>query len=476
MDLASNLSSPLKREKKVTRVLDRKAQARYRTSSLLKRGIWLYFFLLIFEGALRKWVLPDLSTPLLIVRDPVAIWLLYTAFTSGVFKLNGYVVVVWVVSIIAFIMTLLIGHGSLTVAVYGLRITLLHFPLIFLIGKVFDREEVVRLGYWLLWIAIGMTVLLAIQFYSPQSAWVNRGVGGDLEGSGFSGAAGYYRVPGTFSFTNGLSFFYGLATAYIFYFWLSDAQREVPRLLLVVATICLLVAIPLSISRTLFFEVGLSFLFVGLIAGQRPKFLGRLISVTLLGGVIILVLGNFDFFQTGVLAFTERFTTASKAEGGLEGTLLDRFAGGMLGAITDSDVPFWGLGIGMGTNAGSQLLTGKTVFLISEGEWGRLIGEMGLMFGMMIIITRVFLVLDFFRQSWFDARNHNYLPWLLLSFAALIVLQGQWTQPTALGFSVVAGGLVLASLTSHNPSSKGGGISNRRVHGNSKVSAASPGK
>ena len=35
--------------------------------------LWTYFWLLIFEGALRKWVLPGLSNPLLIVRDPVAI-------------------------------------------------------------------------------------------------------------------------------------------------------------------------------------------------------------------------------------------------------------------------------------------------------------------------------------------------------------------------------------------------------------------
>ena len=39
----------------------------------LKIGIWIYFYLLIFEGALRKWFLPSLATPLLVVRDPVAL-------------------------------------------------------------------------------------------------------------------------------------------------------------------------------------------------------------------------------------------------------------------------------------------------------------------------------------------------------------------------------------------------------------------
>jgi hypothetical protein len=39
----------------------------------LRQLLWLYFWLLIFEGALRKWLLPGLSTPLLLVRDPVAL-------------------------------------------------------------------------------------------------------------------------------------------------------------------------------------------------------------------------------------------------------------------------------------------------------------------------------------------------------------------------------------------------------------------
>ncbi len=417
-----------------------------RKLEFLKKGVWLYFFLLIFEGALRKWVLPGLSTPLLIVRDPVAIFLLLKAFQLGVYKPNGYVIGVWMVSLAAFVTALLAGHGSLPVAVYGLRITLFHFPLIFVVGKVMDRSDVVRLGKWLLWISIGMTVLVAVQFYSPQSAWVNRGIGGDLEGSGFSGAAGYYRVPGTFSFTNGLSFFYGLVAAYVFYFWLNGKQREVHRGLLLVATVCLLAAIPLSISRTLFFEVGISFLFVLLVASRQPKFLGRLSVAMIMGTIMLLLLANLDFFQTAVGAFTERLTRANKSEGGFEGVFIDRFLGGMVGAIGNTEVPFWGVGMGMGTNAGAKLLTGKMTFLVAEEEWGRLIGEMGLLLGMAVIAVRVSVVVDLFRRSWRAVGKHNLLPWLLLSFAALNVLQGQWAQPTALGFAVLSGGLVLAAM------------------------------
>ena len=40
---------------------------------LLKKLFWAYFLLLIFEGALRKWVMPQLSAPLLLIRDPLAL-------------------------------------------------------------------------------------------------------------------------------------------------------------------------------------------------------------------------------------------------------------------------------------------------------------------------------------------------------------------------------------------------------------------
>lgn len=426
----------------------------------LKKWIWAYFVLIIFEGALRKWILPGLSGPLLLVRDPIAIGLLVVAWNQGVWKPNGYVTGVWIASILAFILTLGVGHGNMIVALYGLRITLFHFPLIFLIGQLFNRTDVLQVGKILLWICIGMTVLVALQFFSPQSAWVNRGIGGDVEGSGFSGAAGYYRVPGTFSFTNGLSMFYAMTAAYILYFWLTAASTPVKKWLLLISTGCLMAAIPLSISRSVMFSVSLSVAFILPIVGNQPRIVGRLLVAGILIVISLLILSNFAFFQTATFAFTERFANAGESEGGVEGTLINRFLGGMVEAVTQNKAPFWGLGLGMGTNAGAQLLSGGRTFLVAEGEWGRLIGEMGFLLGLWVIIIRCALVINLFKKSWQQVRMGNILPWMLMSFGALPVLQGQWAQPTALGFAVVGGGLVMAAMrrpvkkVKHHPESK----------------------
>jgi hypothetical protein len=413
----------------------------------LKIGIWVYFLLLIFEGALRKWVLPGLATPLLIIRDPIAIYLLFQSIRYGVFKPGVYVYILWVLTGIAFLATMIFGHGDPTVAVFGARIFVLHFPLIFVIPSIFNRDDVITMGKWLLWISIGMTILVGLQFYSPQSAWVNKGLTADSEGSGFSGAAGFYRVPGTFSFTNGLSLFYGFVASFVFYFWIDNKDKKVPTYLLLLASFSLLAAIPLSISRTILFEVVMSIAFLLVVAIRNPKFLGSLITIFIVGFMLLIGLSFLPFFQTSTSAFTERFSSANESEGGLEGVFLDRFLGGMVSAIfSDQTPPFWGMGLGMGTNAGAKLLTGGTDYLISEGEWGRLIGEMGLILGLSFILLRLYLVFQMVTKSLVAMGKKNPMPWLLLSFAMLSIAQSTLGQPTSLGFTVLSGGLLLAAL------------------------------
>ncbi|WP_366182403.1 hypothetical protein [Flavobacterium ovatum] len=412
---------------------------------ILKRGVWLYFFFLLFEGGLRKWILPGLATPLLIVRDPLAIWILIVALQRGFLKKNTYVAIIVVVGLIAFFAAMFVGHQNLYVAIFGLRILLIHFPLMFVIGNIFSKQDIIKLGRILIYISFPMLLLIAFQFFSPQSAWINRGVGGDMEGAGFSGAMGYFRPPGTFSFTSGNAQFWAFVTPFIFYFWL--VPQKINRSLLLGATGALLLSIPLSISRSVFFAVMLTFLFALLIFIRQPKFLGRIFISIVAIFFLLVALTQLPVFKTGSEVFIERFTSANKIEGGLEGVFLDRFLGGMIGAITESHgIPFFGYGIGMGTNVGSKLLTGKATFLIAEGEWGRLIGEMGVLLGLVVILTRVLFVFKVTLLAFKRIKYGDILPWLLLSFGALAILQSQWAQPTSLGFSTLIGGLIIASL------------------------------
>lgn len=413
-------------------------------NSTLKRGIWIYFFLLIFEGALRKWVFPGLATYLLIVRDPIAIWILFTAWKRNLFSPRIFVFGTMVIGIIGIFTAIPFGHGSFPVALYGARILLIHFPLIFVIGNIFDRDDVVRAGKIILLLTPFMAVLIALQFYSPQSAWVNRGIGGE-EGTGFSGAMGFFRPPATFSFTNGTGLFFGLSVCYILYFWIG--KEKINRFVLILATIGLLAAIPLSISRSLSFIVIIAILFLLIAILHNPKHFSKLLVVGAAAAVAFVFLSQTQFFQTAIEAFTYRFETANEMEGGFKGVVGDRYFGGMLGALTQSEtIPFFGYGLGMGTNAGSMLLTGERKFLFAEGEWGRMIGELGFLLGSLAIFLRLSFCFQISIASFKRLKLDDALPWMLLCFALISIPQGQWAQPTSLGFSVIVGGLTLASL------------------------------
>ncbi len=87
----------------------------------LKNWIWLYFFLWIFEGALRKWFLPALSTPLLLIRDPIVLLLIILASWRGLLKMNIYYSGMLVLGVLSIITAIFFGHGNILVAIYGAR-------------------------------------------------------------------------------------------------------------------------------------------------------------------------------------------------------------------------------------------------------------------------------------------------------------------------------------------------------------------
>ncbi|MES2891576.1 MAG: hypothetical protein V4725_06170 [Bacteroidota bacterium] len=413
-------------------------------NSFLKKLIWLYILLWIFEGALRKWVVPALSMPLLVVRDPIVLWLLVLTAQRKLIPGSIYYGGMVFLGFLSLLTAIMIGHGDLYVAIYGARTMILYFPMIFVIGYVFNVEDVKKVGKWLLIISIPMTVILFLQFYSPQSAWINRGVGGDEDGAGFGGALGYFRPPGTFSFTNGTTYFYSLVAPFIVYFWLNP--KSINKRILLLATGALMIAIPLSISRALFLQVAVTVIFLVFAISNKPKYFARTVMAIVLVVVALFAFQGVGSFRTATEAFSSRFEGANESEGGLvEGVLGERFLGKLVKAVTGSGESVFGYGVGSGTPLGAKLLKTDIISSAADFEWIREIGELGLM-GLLVIALRVGLAVKLTVMSFRALKADNLLPWLLTSVGSIVVLQGQWHQPTALGFCALVGGLWLGSL------------------------------
>ena len=414
------------------------------SDSILKKAIWLYFIMWIFEGALRKWILPSLATPLLVIRDPIAIYIIYRAFNLKLNFTNSYVVFAWLSTTFCLIISIVFGHGNLFVGLYGARIMFLHFPLVFIIGKVFIKDDVLKMGRVLLAINILMTVIVFFQFSSPQTAFINIGIGG--EGSaGFSGAMGYSRPPGTFSFISGLTVFYTIVSVFVFYFWLS--KEPCSRILLAASTIALVIGLPLTISRGAVGGVVLVALFAAIAAGTSRKTILKLLLISFSFSILIIVLKNTtSIFNIGLEVFTSRVDTANGDEG-LKETVFLRALNSFIDPIVNIlDQPMIAGNLGMGTNAGSQLLNGKVTYLISEGELGRVSGEQGIIFGGLIIGLRIILAFSLIVESWKLPQVDKLLPFILCGVGCMLMLQGQWAQPSILGGSIISVGLILASI------------------------------
>lgn len=414
-------------------------------TKLIKKLIWLFFWLLIFEGALRKWVLPSLATPLLIIRDPLAIYILFIARKRGLLPITNDLVGMILIGVLGMFTSMVSGHRNIFVAIYGVRPFILYFPLIYIIGNVFEREDVIKMGKILCFLAIPMTVLIAAQFYSPQSAYVNRGIGGDTSGGGFSGALGYYRPPGTFSFITGTVQFYALTCAFICFQWLDKSSKNI--LILICSTVALLLAIPFSISRSLTFHVVITVLFAIVGGFRKPKQFLRLTIASLGILVVYLFINNTNYYNTGIDVLGARFENANASEGGVEGTLINRFIGGLLNSFVWAfENPIFGYGLGIGTNVASMLMRGYVDFTVGEDEWSRNIGELGLVLGFFVIFIRVRITFKLFKDSFHRLGNGDFLPWLLVSVSSLFSMQGNWAQPTSLGFSILMIGLTYAAL------------------------------
>ncbi len=425
------------------------------TIQTLKRLIWIYFWLLIFEGALRKWIVPQLATPLLIARDPVVIYAYFLALKEGLFPRDRFttgIIVLGFLSLFASIVTAIAAIDSnLAVIVYGLRTNFLHLPFIFLVPRVFSRSDVINIGRWVLILTVPMAVLMVVQFYAPSSAFINKAA--TEGGAQITSVGGRVRPPGTFSYILGSAQYFSLVASFLLYGLTQPGSY--PTWLLTAAGFGTVSALAVSGSRTALASVVVvvMLLLIGLLL--KPGLIAKSYNLLLLGAVIILGLSSttfFSFLGEGVSVFSTRIENAGANEGGGVG-FVARFLEGFTEPFAQFyTTPLLGYGLGMGTGAGAALMNRTGEFLLAEGEWARVILESGPILGLAYIICRLLLVAWL---GWICFRvvsySGNILPLLLFGACALIILNGQFGFGSTLGFAAFIGGLCLAACRTESP-------------------------
>ena len=423
--------------------------------------IWIYFWLLIFEGALRKWVFPDYANILLLVRDPVVIAIYLRAIFLGVFPRNRWV---WALVVMGGIFALLgwvqlvagesladlgiLAHLKAQVVIYGWRTYFLHLPLIFLMPAVLRDRATVSFVRALAILAIPMTLLVVAQYFETGDAWINSATKG---GEQLAFVGDKIRAPGTFSFNTGPACFFALLAAC----GVSILFRNppMPRWSGWMMISCAVIYAPLGGGRL---NSGMVFivLVVGTLLSLFTMGMGQL-RILLATAALVLVVIYTPIFQDGLNSMNLRLASAAEYENaeyhyGFASRLFGGFAA-PTSTLMAGEPLFLGRGIGLGTIGGAKLQTGQAQFLVSEGEWGRILLECGWLWGMLYLVWRVGLVIWLGILSLQAFQRGNTLGMLLWSANIWTFLQGQWGQPTNQGFAVLIAGLTLAACREGTP-------------------------
>lgn len=418
--------------------------------SIVRFLIWAYFALLIVEGVLRKWVVPQWSNPLLVVRDPIALLIYFFSLRARVFPRNAWFVVLVVLGALCSACTYinLEEYLPLTkialICGYGIHANFFHLPLIFVMAKVLRPADVKRFGWWILVLIVPITFLMVAQFRASPDSFLNNTAG--AEGGGTMMAAlGKVRTAGPFSFVIGVVLYFALATAYLL--WGVLKRGVYKNWLLVAAAACLVIGISVSGSRSAVASCALvvaSLAIVFFVRRESVTRVGQVLLATVLLGFIIT---RTPIFKEGLNVLTTRFNEAAEQT-------QESIARGMIGRVfsevTESayiwtKAPWFGYGLGIGTNAGANILTGQNAFLLTEGEWSRIELESGRILGVAYILWRIIFTAYVGLVSLRALKRGNLLPLFLFSAGFVSMFNGQFGQPTILGFAVVTFGLTLAA-------------------------------
>jgi hypothetical protein len=418
----------------------------------VRQLIWAYFWLLLIEGALRKWIMPRFSNPLLLIRDPVMVAIYYYALRARVFPRNGWAISLWIIGVVSFVA--IVGSPlflylplkqMLIVAAYGFRTNFFHLPLIFIMANVFDEEDVKRFGWWILLLMIPMSLIMVAQFEASPDSFINRTAGlGEAEQ--LTAGGGKIRPPGTFSFISGPVFYMSVAASFVIYGGLTRTVYK--NWLLILSATALVLGIAISGSKSAVASVVLVVLAVGTILIFRPRAVNRLgwtLVIVVIGG---LALGYLPIFKEGVGILSDRFTSAAEAaETSVVWGMVDRVIGDFTEAFEHlNKFPLFGYGIGIGTNVGGRILIGQPAFLLAEREWSRILGESGPIVGLAFLLWRTLFTFQLGRLSFRALKRDSLLPILLFGAGGIVLLNGQLGQPTTLGFAALLSGLCLAAV------------------------------
>jgi hypothetical protein len=410
--------------------------------------VMVIYLLVIFEGSLRKWLLPQFSLYLFFIRDPFLLYAYVHAWRHGLWpRHSAWLQLSWAAAGVGVGLGLLqavVGGSSdtrLLLAVYGWRAYFLYLPLAFLVGAEFQRRDIERVARLTLALSVPIAVLVVLQFNATIDSPINVGLAAETElqfrGLGLNGE--HTRPMGPFSSGAGQQQF--VATAWALLLACLVARWPLWPLNKVWLAVCVAsvaTCLALSGSRGTVLQCALIACFalgLGLVGRGAALRARALLLPAALGTAAVLLYPLV--FPVGFAAFVDRWNGAEIVESGFQGGVFGRALYGFVDFFRLMDrVPVLGWGLGYGGNASINLhaeVDGIQPGLLAETDFARHMVDLGPALGLAFIALRIALVVWLARQVWRATRRApDPMPMMLFAYVSYVVLLGTITGQGAI--------------------------------------------
>ena len=425
-------------------------------------AVVVIYLLAIFEGSIRKYVVPQFGQYVFFIRDPVLIYayVLATRFAlwprnNTLFKISLFM---GALGLVLFALQSVSGEASNTrviLGVNGWRSYFLYVPLAFLIGEQFRRADLLRFARLTLLLAVPIAVLVAVQFASSPNAAVNVGSAAEeeLQFKSVGLDLVHIRTTGPFTSSAGQQQFVTTACAFVLALLLAPASRRGVGLVpLMIAAGAILTCVALGGSRGTTLQCAMLVLFALAVSviGRGAALKARALALPLALSAAAVVLYPI-IFPEGFRTFMARWDGAARSEADFEGGVFGRALYGFIDFFRLVDVvPALGYGLGYGSNASITLraqVDGITPGLLAETDFSRHMVDLGPVFGILYIVFRFAFVIWLARRVWAATRQaSDPLPMMMFGYAGYVVLSGQITGNGTINvYSWLFAGLCIAA-------------------------------
>jgi hypothetical protein len=395
-------------------------------SIFLKNFFLLIFFYILFEGAVRKWILPNLILEITLLRDCIVIYGILYSFKNGIYDKSNWqenVIFFWTILVVVWaFVQFLIYQNNYKIYLVGFRGWVLYFWFALMFLNAFNKDTLDLISKTILLSIIPIGLLSIVQHFLPITHALN--VQSGLEafpGEGiFTVTSGIPRTTGTFTFVSGFSEYMKFITPFFVYFIDGAYKNNLSKKIKVTLILIFFLTCLTSGSRTtiMFASIIMFCYFLYVAKNSKEKRIATYIFWTLGLGIVGLV-----FFKTAIDATFERFVTATSGENSYYRIFVTIFGT----SEAWEKFTFLGKGIGAGSNL-SQSYVGNQVFSLGEFESTRNLREGGAL-GLLFLLFKVFFSIIILLKSYkISKSSNNILPFFFSLYVAQQVLMASTTS------------------------------------------------